>query len=141
MTPDAAASAALLRRHRRVFRAVVRTVVPEAESLGVPEWDRVESIVADALAPRPARMLRQLALFLRVIDGLARVRHGRRFDALGATARARLLRGFETSRALLLRRGFWGLRTLALMGYYARPEAGREIGYRAEARGWEARTP
>jgi hypothetical protein len=40
---------------------------------------------------------------------------------------------------LLLRRGIWGLRTLAFMAYYERPEAAAEIGYRATARGWEAR--
>ena len=40
---------------------------------------------------------------------------------------------------LALRRGVWGVRTLAFMGYYARPEAAREIGYRAAAAGWAAR--
>jgi hypothetical protein len=138
--PDRSPASDLLRRHRPVFRAVTRTVVPEADSLGDLEWTDLESIVADALAPRPAALLRQLSLFLRVIDGLALVRHGRRFAGLDDAARAALLRRLETSRALLLRRGFWGLRTLALMGYYARAEAGREIGYRADARGWEARS-
>ena len=40
---------------------------------------------------------------------------------------------------LAVRRGFWGLRTLVFMGYYARPEAAAAIGYRADVRGWEAR--
>jgi len=123
-----------------VFRAVTRTVIPEADSLGDLGWTDLESIVANALSPRPPALLRQLALFLRVIDALALVRHGRRFAALDGAARAALLRRLETSRALLLRRGFWGLRTLALMGYYARDEAARDIGYRADARGWEARS-
>jgi hypothetical protein len=38
----------------------------------------------------------------------------------------------------IIRVGFWGLRTLALLGYYARPEAAEEIGYTADRRGWEA---
>jgi len=38
----------------------------------------------------------------------------------------------------IIRVGFWGLRTLALLGYYARPEAAQEIGYTADPRGWEA---
>ena len=45
----------------------------------------------------------------------------------------------ERSRVLLLRRGFWGLRTLVMLGYYGRPEAARAIGYRASPLGWEAR--
>lgn len=139
MSPDRTPSAALLRRHRSVFRAVTRTVVPEADALSPAEWERVESIVADALAPRPAPLLRQLGMLLRAIDALSVLRHGRRFASLEASTRTRMLAAFERSGLLLLRRGFWGLRTLALMGYYARPEAGRAIGYRAEARGWEAR--
>jgi hypothetical protein len=135
------ASARLVQQHRAVFRAVAGTVIPEASSLSGAEWDRLEAIVADALAARPARMLRQLSLFLRLIDLVSLLRRRRRFASLDTPVRAEILEGFETSRVLLLRRGFWGLRTLALMGYYARPEAGREIGYRADARGWEARSP
>jgi hypothetical protein len=115
-------------------------VVPQAEGLDADAWGDIEAIVADALASRPRPLLNQLALFFRVIDGAAIVRRGRRFDRLSEASRTRVLRAFERSPVLLLRRGFWGLRTLALMGYYARPEAKREIGYRAEARGWEART-
>ncbi len=95
--------------------------------------------MADALASRPRPLLKQLALFLRVIDVVAVVRHARVFDRVGTSGRARMLHAFERSPLVLLRRGFWGLRTLALMGYYARPEAKREIGYRADPRGWEAR--
>ena len=40
---------------------------------------------------------------------------------------------------LLLRRGFWGLRTLIFMGYYGRDAARDAIGYRADPRGWEIR--
>ena len=40
---------------------------------------------------------------------------------------------------LLVRNGFWGLRALVLLGYYGQTETAREIGYAAQARGWEAR--
>ena len=139
-TPNRAFAEELLRRNRRVFRAVTRTVVPQAEQLADDAWPEIESIVARALAGRPRALLGQLSLFLRVIDIVARLRGGRRFDRLSPEARARVLGGFERSRVLLLRRGFWGLRTLALMGYYARQDGKREIGYRATPRGWEART-
>jgi hypothetical protein len=45
----------------------------------------------------------------------------------------------ETARLVLVRRGFWGLRTLILMGYYGRPAAAAAIGYRADPQGWEMR--
>ena len=78
-------------------------------------------------------------LLIRFLDLLPAPRHGRRLRSLDAARRLRLLESLERSPLLLLRRGVWGLRTLAFMGYYARPEAAAAIGYRAEARGWEAR--
>jgi hypothetical protein len=82
---------------------------------------------------------RQLALFLRALNAFARMRTARSFHRLEDTARARVLETLQDSPVLLLRRGVWGIRTLVLMGYYARTSAGREIGYRADVRGWEAR--
>lgn len=140
-TSNGASAAVLLRRHRRVFRAVTSTVVPQARQLDSAAWQEVEAIVAHALASRPPRLLKQLDLFLRVLDIVAIMRRFRRFDRLSLKGRTRLLDAMERSSFLLLRRGFWGLRTLALMGYYARQDGKREIGYRADPRGWEARTP
>src|SRR2546422_3095313 len=51
-----------------------------------------------------------------------------------------LFRSIERAPLLLMRRGLWGLRTLAFMGYYGRPAAAREIGYRADPRGWDVRS-
>jgi hypothetical protein len=129
---------ALLDPLRPAFRAVAVTVVPEAGALDEAGWRDLEAIVEDALAQRPPRLRRQLLLFIRVIERLPAVR-GPRFSGLPPAARARFLSALERAPLLLVRRGFWGLRTLILMGYYARPAAAREIGYRAEARGWEAR--
>ena len=129
---------ALLDPLRPAFRAVAVTVVPEAAGLDEAGWRDLEEIVERALAQRPPRLRRQLLLFIRVIELLPAVR-GPRFSGLAPAARARFLAALERAPLLLVRRGFWGLRTLILMGYYARPAAARAIGYRAEARGWEAR--
>jgi hypothetical protein len=67
------------------------------------------------------------------------LRRGRRFPRLAPAGRVRCLLRFQDSPILLLRRGFWGLRTLAFMGYYGRAEAAAGIGYAASAAGWEAR--
>ena len=102
------------------------------------EWAEVERIVETALVDRPVRVQRQLALLLRVIEHLPRLRHAAGFTSLSAPRRQRVLERLQESRLLLLRRGFWGLRTLVLMGFYARAGAAREIGYRAHADGWNA---
>lgn len=133
------ASAGVLAPVRVTFRAVVETVIPEAAALDEQGWRDVEAIVEASLQTRPARLRRQLGLLLRLIAIVPVARYGRPFARLDAGRRSRVLGRLQDSPVFLLRRGFWGLRTLALMGYYARPSAAREIGYRAVPAGWEAR--
>ncbi len=122
-----------------VFRAVATCVVPEASRLAAAQWDEMEGIVARAIAARPRAVQRQLALFLMVLEWLPLLRYARRLSRLDTARRTKFLDRLQRSPLLLLRRGFWGVRTLSLMGYYGRPAAAAEIGYRADARGWEAR--
>jgi hypothetical protein len=126
---------------RETFRAIAVTVVPEASALDEAQWRAAEALVDKTLARRPAAMQRQLVLLVRAIEHLPRMRWGRGFSALMPLERTRVLAFLERAPVLLLRRGFWGLRTLVFLGYYARPEAAEAIGYRADARGWEARRP
>lgn len=124
---------------RTPFRALAQTFVPEAASLDEPAWAEVEAIIEDALATRPPKLRRQLATLIKLLDFLPVLRYGRRFTALGTRHRAQFLAGVQRAPLLLLRRGVWGLRTLVFMGYYTRPDVRSAIGYRAAARGWEAR--
>ena len=123
---------------RPVFRALACTVVPEAASLDEKDWGDAECLVETALAMRPANLQRRVLLFLRFVEWLPLVRYGRRFTSLDAARRARFLSSLQDHPVQLIRLGFWGVRTLALMGYYGRPEAAKAIGYAADARGWEA---
>lgn len=124
---------------RETFRALTVTFVPEAAGLDERGWTEAERIVEDALARRPAKIRRQLGVLVRLLDALPLLRYGRRFTALDPERRLSFLEALQNSPILLLRRGVWGLRTLAFMGFYARPEAAALIGYRADPRGWEAR--
>jgi hypothetical protein len=137
-SPASRSQPAALHGSRVTFRAIVRTVIPEAEGLGDGDWSELESIVERALADREPAIVRQLRLFLRLIEQGARLRYGRAFSRLDAPRRTRFLAALQDSPALLLRRGFWGLRTLAFMGYYGRPAAAAEIGYRPSPLGWTA---
>jgi hypothetical protein len=118
---------------------VTETVVPEARALSPDEWQSLEAIVEDALAGRPTPLCRQLVLLVRMIELVPLLRYGRGFTALDPARRTAVLHLLQGAPLVLLRRGFWGLRTLALMGYYGRPAAAAAIGYRADPRGWEAR--
>ena len=129
----------VLPKVRGTFRAVAETVVPEAGRLDAAGWDELERLVEKALERRDEAVKRQMGLLFKVIELLPILRYGRPFTKLGAAERTRFLAALEDAPVLLLRRGFWGLRTLVYLGYYARPEAGREIGYAADPRGWGAR--
>jgi hypothetical protein len=130
-------SAALTDSH--TFRAIAVAVVPEARGLSPEEWREFAAIVDGALAKRPARMQRQLRIFLRLLNLLSIVRHRRGLASLDVKQRTAFLHQIENSKLLLFRRGFWGVRTLVFMGYYARPGVNTALGYRANSRGWEAR--
>ena len=121
-----------------VFRAVVVTVVPEAKQLEESGWIALEALVEDALEFRPRALRGQLQIFLRAIEWLPVVRYGRTFTALGDEQRSRVLRYLQDHPVERIRCGFWGLRTLAFLGYYGRPEGAHAIGYRPDPRGWEA---
>jgi Gluconate 2-dehydrogenase subunit 3 len=123
---------------RSIFRAVVSTVVPEAKELGDPGWSELEMLVETTLQNRPRAMHRQLRLFLRAIQWLPVFRYGKRFTSLSAEQRMRILCTLQDHRVEVIRCGFWGLRTLALLGYYGRPAGVQATGYAADPRGWEA---
>jgi len=124
---------------RERFRAIARTIVPAADALGDAEWLELERIIEQGLASRPPAVRRQLRILVRVLDWIPLLRYGRTFRSLDGERRTRFLSAVQDAPLLLLRRGFWGLRTLVFMGYYGRPAAAAEIGYRASLLGWESR--
>jgi hypothetical protein len=124
---------------RGPFRALAVTFVPEIAECSPAEWDALCRIASEAIGARPRAVQRQILLFIRVLDTLALLRHGRRLEALDSAHRSTLLNAIGNAPVLLLRRGVWGLRTLVMMGYYTQPEIQAALGYRATPRGWAAR--
>lgn len=139
MEPSTSHDTGVLSSVQPQFRALVEAFVPRAASLDPDGWGRVQAVVEDALADRPAGIRRQLLLLIRVLDWLPVLRFGRRLPSLRVERRRILLSWLQDAPVLAVRRGVWGLRTLAFMGYYGRPEAYGEIGYRAHPDGWDAR--
>lgn len=122
-----------------VLVAAAPAIVPAFERLDAVQRAEFASIIDRALGERPESVQRQFRLFLRVLDLAPLLRFGSRFRTLDVPRRARVLEGLQDSPLLLLRRGVWGVRTMALMGFYGRADAAAEIGYRADPRGWQAR--
>jgi hypothetical protein len=124
---------------RELFREVAKTIVPEAEALDEKSWDEMEAIIERGLASRPAKIRRQLRLFVKALNLMPITRYGKSFRSLDREQRTAFLRSVESSPMLLLRRGFWGVRTFVFMGYYNLDGVRQAIGYRAHPDGWEAR--
>jgi hypothetical protein len=122
----------------QTLRAVVTTIVPEAALLDAQGWRDLDAVIQALLRDRPARLHRQLRLFLGFIEWLPVLRFGSRFTRLDQVRRTRVLAHLQNDRIEKVRVGFWGLRTIVLAGYYGRPAAAVEIGYQASPRGWEA---
>ena len=123
---------------RRPFRAMATAFVPELSTADEDVWRRAEVIMADALSGRPDAIVKQLVLFIRVVNVLAVVRFLRPLAALDDSRKLRFLAWLEDAPVLAIRRGVWGLRTLVFMGYYGQDDVRAELGYRANARGWQA---
>ncbi len=124
---------------RRALRPLARAFLPEAAAFSDHDWQAMADLVAGTLAAKPPRLLRQLGLFVRIIELLALLHHRRGLETISDHQLRTLLESLERSPLLLIRRGVWGLRTLVFMGYYTRPEAAVAIGYRATTAGWAAR--
>lgn len=120
---------------RKPFRALTRTVVPEASGLDDEGWRAVESVVEEALSSRPPALRRQLRFLVRLLQWAPVLRWGRPFTALPPERRRRVLETVQDLPVLRLRQGFWGLRSLIFMGYYGRSEVYPQVGYDARLRG------
>ena len=129
----------LLAPVRPILHAIARSVVPETASLDDRGWGVLEHTIATALAARDERTRRQVIAFVRLLDVLPVLRYGRRLAHLPSRQRTAFLERIERSSVLLVRRGFWGVRTLIFMGYYTQPEIVSAIGYRAAPGGWAVR--
>ncbi|MFL6465419.1 MAG: hypothetical protein ACJ73N_13530 [Bryobacteraceae bacterium] len=106
---------------RNLWVAVVSTVVPVASRLNEREWRVVEELIGTAIENRPRALARQLRMFLHLLKWVPVLRYGKPFTALSPSDRKRVLEYLESHQFQLLRAAFWGLRTLAMLGYYCRP--------------------
>ena len=117
--------------------AVASRIVPATETIDDNAHALFGRIVTDALATRPPALQRQFWVFLSVIRVLGLLRFGAFFDRLSTPRQDIVLRWLFDCPLAKLRGGFWGLRTLIFMGYYARPEAWLDIHYAPEFAGGE----
>jgi len=121
--------ASLSSPQQALLRSLAARIVPAAAALGTAEQAEMMHLIAEALSDRTPEVRRQFAAFLTLVRWAPAARYGRPFDALAPERQDAVLRYLQDCPVQLLRAGFWGVRTLILMGFYARPAAGATFGY------------
>lgn len=111
------------------YRAAAACIVPSDDRSAGADSDAAVGLADAALADRPARDRRLLGTFLRALEFLPVLQHGRRFSRLPLEQRTRFLASLENSRLPKLRQGFFGIKTFALMGHYGHPSTWAELDY------------
>jgi hypothetical protein len=112
------------------FRAAAECIIPAEPGSEGGGCEQVLLVADRMLAARAHADQRKVAAFLRALELLPVVRYGRRFSALRADQRARVLAFLGSTRLHpLLRVGTFGVKTYALMGYYGSDLAWTELRY------------
>ncbi|MCX6551261.1 MAG: hypothetical protein NTY02_09705 [Acidobacteria bacterium] len=109
--------------------ALALRLVPAAAAMTAADHSVMLQLIDGTLATRPAAMRRQFSLFLLILRWAPALRYGRPLDHLPPSAQDAALRWFQRCDVLRFRSGFWGVRTLVMLGYYGRPDLGPSIAY------------
>lgn len=123
-------------QHR--LRPMVETFVPATRDIDAARYRKLVEGIDARLAEEPPALTRQLRILVTILYFLPILCHLCTFAGLTAAQRQRFLERFQDGPIATLRVGIWGLRTLAFVGWYADPDVGRQLGWRAGAGGWQA---
>ena len=121
--------APLTASERAFLLAIAPRIVPASAQMTPDERDVMMALIEETLASRTPAMRRQFSLFLRALRWLPVLRHLRPLDRLDGGQQDAALRWFQDNPLQVVRGGFWGVRTLVLLGYYGQPVHGRVIAY------------
>lgn len=116
-------------RQRRFLTALGHALVPETRGLSTEQQARFFAIIDTMLETKPRRVVRLLRVFLIVLRWFPLLRFGGRLDRLDENRRTKALCWFEDCPLVSVRTGFWGVKTLICMGYYAQPGIAAELAY------------
>lgn len=111
------------------FEALQNCLVPRSQKFTRNESVRSTLLINELLHQQTVSSRNMLALFIMLIDLFSCIRYARSFRHLNAAKKKAVLNFFFDAPISLLRKGFWGLNTLARLGVYGQTELHDEIGY------------
>ncbi len=116
-------------RNRPLIEAVIGALVPRYQRFSDNQKKEAVKLIDRILASKPKSVISKIKLFLILIEMVSVVRGGRCFKNLSPEKQKKVLNFFFDSPLPLLRKGFWGINTLAKLGVYGQPSVYDEIGY------------
>ena len=111
------------------FEALQAALVPRSRDLNWSQREHGRELVNQLLAIMSAADRRALAQYLLAIDVFSLLYGLRPFQSLSETKQAALLGWLFDCPIPLLRKGFWGLNSLAKLSVYGQPSLGDNFGY------------
>jgi hypothetical protein len=105
-------------------------LAPGSQTMSTEEVQAFFAAVRRTLGARPRALQLQFALFLSVVRWLPALRYGGPIERLSPEDQDAALRWFQSAPIGLLRKGFWGLKTIVYLGYYGQPEIAARLGWK-----------
>ena len=117
-------------KRRQRFEAVQQCLVPRSKQFTPARKQRARELVNELLATKSPAVHLKLAALLVAIDLRSFYVGFKTFRNLREEQQRQVMNWFFDSSIALLRKGFWGVNTLAKLGVYGQPSIYAEIGYR-----------
>ena len=109
--------------------------IPPADLLSATDQTNALILINNFLSSKDKAVLFKIALFLNIIDLVSFCFGLCCFRKLSPEKKIRVMNFFFDSPLPLLRKGFWGINTLAKMAVYGQPAIYQEIGYNIKSIG------
>lgn len=115
--------------NRERFLALQALLVPRSQTLSTEEREAGLVLVNTLVGRMPQANQKKLRMFLLLIDLMSYIFMLRPFRKLPVVVQLRLLWFLFDGPVPLLRKGFWGLNSLAKLSVYGQPSIYPQIGY------------
>ncbi len=112
------------------FEALQHRLVPRSQRFDAQQQQRSIELANTLTGNMPAAKRRKLGVFLILIDVVSFFVGFRPFRKLSGAKQLTVLGWLFDSPVGLLRKGFWGLNSIAKLSVYGQPSLYDEIGYR-----------
>lgn len=116
-------------KRRERFEGFQYCLVPRSRKFTREQKECSHQLINELLTHQPAAVHFKLALFLLMIDFVSLLRGFHTFKNLREEQQHAVMNSFFDSPLSVLRKGFWGLNTLAKLGVYGQSSVYTEIGY------------